>query len=345
MTPRDRHSDAAEKGYFLDALYLATTREAAVFGEATYNITDELAVAVGIRFYDTSFDFEVPRYEGLASRAFGTPRVPPTTQKGSGNLPRYSLKYAVNDAVNLYASAAQGFRLGQVNFGGGAVDPVDGQVLPYGFDSDSLWSYEIGAKMSLFENSMRLDVAFFNIDWTDIQLTRFTATNLNYTSNAGDATSRGAELSLLANPTSNLQVGLSGTYTEATLDSVLPGVRLTPGVTLPGMPKLSVSGHLNWNLDTKLESYIRLTARYVGEVERGLDNDPLQRSDAYTVAGLRAGVYFGSGSEFVFSVENIFNSSAAQTVSNGGSGFDWRAYRLRPTQIGVSYRARFGGER
>lgn len=343
VTPPDRHTAAAEQGYLLDALYIAESRETAIFGEATYFISDKFSVAAGIRFYESTFDFITPKFDGLASRAFGTPLVPPTTQKGSGSLPRLSMTYSLTEDINVYAQAAEGFRLGQVNFGGGAVDPVDGRVLPLGFDSDSLWSYELGVKMSLFDQSMRLDVAVFNIDWTDIQLTRYTATNLNFTDNAGDATSRGIELELLARPTNNVEYGFSATYTDATLDSVLPGVVLTEGVTLPGTPDLSLSSHVELSMDTQLESYIRFDARHVGEMERSLANDPLLRSDAYTVANLRAGIFFGTGNEVVLYMNNIFNASDAVTKQSANPSIAARAYRLKPREIGVSYRVHFGG--
>jgi len=345
-SPADRHNVAEDLGYLLDALYIADTIEKAVYAEATYALTDRLSITGGARWYDTSFDFEVPYFDGIAARLFGTPLVPPSTSDDDGVLPKLAVAFALTDSVNIYAQYSEGFRLGQVNFGGGGVDPLDGQVIPLGFKSDSLTSIELGMKGFFFDNKLKVNVAIFQQDWEDIQLTRFTASGLNFTDNAGDASSDGIEFEIVGLVADAFEVGFNGTFVDATLDSVLAGVSLAPGSTLPGTPEVSYSAYGQWTLDNLPNGrtgYLRLDYRYSEAFFHDLNNTPDERSEDYDVANLRGGIYLSDQFEVVLYVNNLADSDkivaadGGRNLHNTGS----RAYRQRPRTVGISVRGNF----
>lgn len=62
--------------------------------------------------------------------------------------------------------------------------------------SDFVWSYELGAKDSAFNNRMQLAGSIFYAKWTDIQQRTSTKSTcfVDYTSNLGEAVSRGFDL-------------------------------------------------------------------------------------------------------------------------------------------------------
>ena len=65
--------------------------------------------------------------------------------------------------------------------------------VPKGYEPDSVWSYELGAKTRLLNNRLQFNVAVFQIDWSNVQ-TAIAAQGCgqNWTVNGGTARSKGA---------------------------------------------------------------------------------------------------------------------------------------------------------
>src|SRR3546814_11666990 len=84
--------------------------------------------------------------------------------------PKFNLSYKPSEDSLLYIQAAKGFRTGGINPGlppCGATCTVD---VGASFGSDSLWNYEVGTKLQLFDKALALTASAFLIDWKDIQL-------------------------------------------------------------------------------------------------------------------------------------------------------------------------------
>ncbi|MBA4044986.1 MAG: TonB-dependent receptor, partial [Erythrobacter sp.] len=116
----------------------------AIFGEASYQITDALTFTAGGRYYDFE---EVRTITSGGLFANGDTGVVDTTAS-DGFTPRFLLSYEVSPEVTINAQASQGFRLGGVN------DPLNTPLcnaedlaLFGGFqdyDDETLWNYELG---------------------------------------------------------------------------------------------------------------------------------------------------------------------------------------------------------
>jgi outer membrane receptor protein involved in Fe transport len=323
-------------------VYLPHITEKAVFGEVTYEISDQLSITAGGRWFDNTFEFQNPVFEGLLlGGSFPTPLQEETS---SSFTPKVSASYHVTDDVHLYATASEGFRVGQVNFG---ATPSNG--IPPTFGPDSLWNYEAGVKSILLDGQLKLNVAAFYIDWTDIQLRRTTVLPNDIAvvsvDNAGDAVSKGLEVEVTYIPSDRLELGTSFTYNEAKLESVLEGVALTPGSTLPGTPEFSMANYLQYiveDLPEDMSGYIRLSHNYVGEMVSDIDNSPELYSDSYNTFDVRAGLFVGNYEVSLY-VENLANSDAV--TSRYGKDLDswvtFRAYRLKPRTFGLNFRIDF----
>ena len=137
--------------------------------------------------------------------------------------PRFSLSYQYTDKDLLYATAAKGYRPGGSNSPNATANPLcDASFkalgltcVPSTYDSDSLWSYELGAKDSLFNNRLAFQTSVFYIDWTGIQ------TNVNlpscgafYTANRGKAISQGFDFQVQAILVEGLEVSANVGYTN-----------------------------------------------------------------------------------------------------------------------------------
>jgi outer membrane receptor protein involved in Fe transport len=194
--------------------YKTDIKEPAVFGELSYQVTDALKMTGGLRWSQvqtTAGGYE----EGTVTQAPGAPgRIvdPETTTKESSTTPKAQVEYQVNPQDMVYVSASKGFRPG------GLVPSVPAALcageLPNGvsveqtraYNSDSLWSYELGTKTGWFQNRLTFNAAAFYIDWKDIQQNILLGCGFQYRANAGAATSKGGEIEVRARPVDPLEL-------------------------------------------------------------------------------------------------------------------------------------------
>lgn len=193
-----------------------------IFGDFTFDVTDELSVAVGGRYTEDERSSTVIRrnYVGGFSEFFGGSGVPiATTSNFQGSekfddfSPRVSVTYKPVDDHTLYATYAQGFK-------GGSFDPRGQSTLAIDLDGDTIVSpdeikafmlfepeevdsYEIGWKSNLFDSRLQQSVAVFYMDYKDVQIPGSVGVDANndgifesfagVTTNAGAATLWGVE--------------------------------------------------------------------------------------------------------------------------------------------------------
>lgn len=196
------------------------TETYAVFADVTYDITEQLSLALGGRYTWDKRQAEILRqnYLGGGSPVFGGAGVPfgapGTNFEGSEDFekftPRVSLSYQPTPDHNLYASYSQGFK-------GGGFDPrgvginapdlnedgtlQDEEVADFlSFDPETVDSYELGYKGSLMDGALYLALAGFYMDYTDVQIPGSVACNAGgvatfcgVISNAGKAEFKGVE--------------------------------------------------------------------------------------------------------------------------------------------------------
>jgi iron complex outermembrane recepter protein len=132
-------------------------------------------------------------------------------------LPRYTLDYKLNDDVLIYGVAAKGNKPGGVNTGLYSAIYTDAQVAEFvslgaaNFKEEEIWSYEIGAKTTWYDNKLVLNAAAFYIDWTNQQLTQTAPVQATgrrdgilgtvaYNVNAGQSEIKGLEINAIARP-------------------------------------------------------------------------------------------------------------------------------------------------
>ncbi len=191
----------------------------AVFGQADYDLTDDLVLTVGLRYSDDEKDYVAER----PLDPFGGSTLPPTFRNPSdsqvsGNI---SLNYTINNDVSIYGKYARGFRApsiqGRVLFGD-AVTVAD---------SETLDSFEVGVKSQMMDNRLRLNVAVYTLQIHDQQLTAGSGTaNANQLINADKTNGSGIELDADLAATENLSFSLGVSYNKTEIDdpnlSVLP---------------------------------------------------------------------------------------------------------------------------
>ncbi|MGB7409322.1 MAG: TonB-dependent receptor [Pontixanthobacter sp.] len=198
------------------------TKTWSVFGDFTYDISDQFSVSVGGRYTNDKRTSRVLRttFIGGYSDLFAdgaTPIAVTSDFEGSETFkeftPRASISYKPNDNNNFYFTYSRGFKGGGFDprgqtsqapdlDGDGDVD-FDDQFEFLRFDPETVDSYELGWKASLLENRLNLSFALFKGDYTDIQIPGSIGVDANgdgvnetfigITSNAGDADVNGLE--------------------------------------------------------------------------------------------------------------------------------------------------------
>ncbi|MDG5748222.1 TonB-dependent receptor [Qipengyuania sp. XHP0207] len=342
----------------------------AIFGEATYALTDAFDVTVGARYYD----FEESR-RFVSGGLFANGDNVADTTSSDGVSPRVLLSYDVNDTVTLNAQASKGFRLGGVN------DPLnitlcsDEDEALFGsfqsYDDESLWNYEVGAKAQ--GRGFYANVAAFYNDISDLQVTLDAGScSSRIVFNVPDAHSMGAEAEIGFSPSPGLDFVFAGSLIEAEFDSTLPGelavaTGIREGNRLPSVPKLqfSASGSYEFPVAANADAYIAASWSHVGNrftQPADQENNPRTfvaglpfggaPADAsttvdlllpsYNLVNLNAGVDLTSGLSLVVYVNNLLDENALLSFDRERGGRARLGYSVStPRTIGVTVRQSF----
>ena len=234
------------------------TETFAVFGDFSYDLTDQFSVSLGGRYTTDRRQARVIRANLLfgASPELGGDGVQlgARTSDFEGKktfkqfTPRASVRFRPNEDNTFYASYSKGFK-------GGGFDPrgvstqagdqdgdgiVDGDdIFEYFlFDPERVDSYELGYKASLFDRRLRIAVAGFYADYKDVQVPGSVGcivlgvpTFCGVTSNAAKATFKGVEFegtAVLARDFAGAgsRLNLSGTagYLDAQYDEFITAI-------------------------------------------------------------------------------------------------------------------------
>jgi iron complex outermembrane receptor protein len=287
---------------------LRTDIDEAVFGEATYDLTDKLSLTGGLRLFRADnglkgfFGFGAGFSSGTGEAAcFGPPVVSggPCTNldkrtKEDGHTYKLNATYRLTEQKMVYATVSTGYRPGGIN--------RRGTLAPY--QSDYLTNYEIGWKTTWADNTLRWNGAVFYEKWDKFQFSFLGANGLTEIRNAPEAEMKGVETDLNWIPVEGLTLAASGAYTDATLTKKYCSDASDPdcadpaapaGTALPITPKWkgNLTARYEWVAGADLKAHVQGAMVYEGArwadlrtVERGLEG----RLPAYTAFDFAAGV-------------------------------------------------------
>jgi iron complex outermembrane recepter protein len=302
----------------------------AFFGDVSWQLSPHFSVEAGLRHYHYSLSNSDIEYGAFAPNAFlgnGVPYSASFSNEASGTLPSLTLTYNVNPDDMVYAKASKGVRIGGANNPAPAADPgstnnpfpvaiecgLQAKVLltttcnpniflqtPTTFQSDTVWSYELGEKSSFFDHRMLLDLAAYYEIWNDPQLPTNIA-GFYLDANGGTAHIKGLEGQLQALLPLGLDLSLNANYTDAKFVEASTLIGFPAGMQVPDTPKVTASAVLHWkhDLQNKLSLFGLLEENYVGtrtDEPVGLTatvqniNQILVHVPAYSIVNLRFGL-------------------------------------------------------
>jgi iron complex outermembrane receptor protein len=290
-----------------------------VFGEVTYNITDPLAVTLGLRRYHYDAPVSVNQSGALAS-----PVIDSTSEKDQGVTPKASVSYDIDKDFMVFATASKGFRPG----GGTGPVPTSGPLSceaelqteygskgfvagPISFKSDSVWSYELGEKLRAADNRVTINASGYFEKWDGVQQTNaLSPCGYVYTANAGDAHVYGGELEIQAIVVHDLIASFNASYSHAALvSSNLIDAGFNPGTAIQDVPRWTGSASLAYrhSLADALAVTARADSTYVGS--RTDETYSINTLPSYQLTNVRAG-FEGARWSAVLFVNNVADKRA-----------------------------------
>lgn len=196
-----REHDSYNNGGFSDDSTIVT-HAAAIFGEGTYEFTDQFSAIAGVRLSRDSLNAK--------GRDYGAAFVQYGDRSWNSATPRASLQYKFTPDLMTYFTYSQGFKAGVVS-GQLPPPPGPGQSYPQPADPEKISAYEVGMKAT--GDSYTANLAAFYYDYKDLQVEIFnTQTFTTIPENATTAEIYGLDFDSTAKLNDWFQVRLSGTW-------------------------------------------------------------------------------------------------------------------------------------
>ncbi|MEO7787328.1 MAG: TonB-dependent receptor [Sphingomicrobium sp.] len=286
-------------------------RQFAIYGEASFDIIpNALTLTGGLRYYN-----EKASQNGSSATSFGTGArgiynaltgtysasatpplyygisanlntllagVSPTTYHGL--LKKGNLTYKFGNGSLAYITYSDGFRPGGFNRKpcsvGSSTCPTAADFAKLAvYTPDKVKNYEIGAKLSLLDRTLQINLAAYRIDWSNIQMTVFdqNISNQTFTTNLTDARINGVESDITWRATRELTFNGAFSYNDSKLTKYVKKttVLLPLGSPLALSPKFQANLRARYETETAsgLRPFIQGAFHHVGKsVSSDIDN-------------------------------------------------------------------------
>jgi iron complex outermembrane receptor protein len=286
----------------LDVNIPSKLEERAFFGNFTYYITSNFDITVGARVAEIDASVEVVDGPELIINDTPLTKIDDTVDTYS-----FAMRYRPADDLSLYARVASGYRPATANLP--ILDENGNSFVPAIIETDTLWSYEVGAKGSFLDGKVSYDTAVWYLNWKDLQA-RIYVNGVQTGGNAnGDVTAYGFEGAIHYTPVQDFILSASLAYTRSTLDNdETSAFGAVDGENLPLIPKLTAAlrASKTFSLGANAKANIDLGLRYIDEQDTGFEGGIGKDGSAITprivnfdiedrfVADLNIGFEFGN---------------------------------------------------
>lgn len=228
------------------------TKAFAIFGQARINLLSDLTLTLGGRYSNEKKTIdEGLQLDFVTAYRPENPFTPIATQRASTTEsrfdPRVTVDFKPSNTVFLYATYSRGFKSGGFNIGG--IQPA--------FLPEVLEDYEIGTKLDLLDRRLRINLAAFHYDYSNLQVNIVEGVTL-VTRNAASAKVDGIELEATALPTDALRISINASYLNARYTRFLDtnpafpelGQQDLSGNRLNYSPRWKVNGEVGYAFDS-----------------------------------------------------------------------------------------------
>lgn len=329
-----------------------------IFGQATWNLTDQFAVTTGVRWQEEDKSASLEQGVTVPGLSLISASLLPAAIGGDLDRTTHETTWSVtpqyffNDALNVYATAAHGFKSGGFNVGWGRT-PMDQRE----FEDEDIMHYEAGLKSELFDGRMRLALSGFFTEYDNYQDAAFVSQQFTV-GNAQKTELKGGELDgtvLLGNHvTGNFGVSYADltykNYTDGlcypgrTPDNPTTGTCNLDGEHPVNAPEWVTSLGLMYQTDVSWgDAYARVDWSWSDDYNTSFSADPRLVQGSYSWVNLRVGTHWDRY-EIVAWVDNTLDEDVVNfdaQLSLFGSDPSYQTFRQAPRSYGLTVRAEF----
>ena len=260
------------------------TTSFALFGEATYPLTDALELSVGGRYTRDRKSLSRSHFGALGLPPLGTPYDLSTSDTWSQFTPRVILDYQVAERVSVFASFAKGFQAGAYQS-----FPFNPAVANVPFAPTKVENYEVGLRSQWFDGLLTANLTAFRSDYTDLPSTVL-ASQGTFEVLTNDVRLQGLELDMSILPTDNFALFVSAGFTDDKFVRSVVAPSLVPGASenrLKYVADITARVAAEYRFDLAQHGNVRLNANltYNGDYFMSTVNTPFAYQDAYTLLG------------------------------------------------------------
>ena len=346
------------------------SKELAGFGELTYRFSDKFWLTGGMRYGETSaqgfteaggylstaagfgyFDYALLGFRNINFTQ--TPFAAVTGLKAKGSKPSWkaSATFKPSDTLTTYATFSTGFRAPIVNAFANRPPPATSPndiTIPFGATSDSLNSYEVGAKGRWLGGRVSINAAFYLIDWTNIQAqANRVSDSVQFATNIGAAQSKGFEFEVAVIPVTGWSIGFNGAYNDSKITRLSAAEAAISGAVLGhrlSAPRIQGSAYMSYNfkIGSDVDALLAVNAQHIGSYNSSFPNTPgnpnlplatFGKTDAYSNVNLSLGLKKGDISAQLY-VENLFDDHSI-TYIHPEAFLNSRFGTMRPRTFGI----------
>ena len=295
------------------------TTSYAVFGQVTWNITEEFSTTLGLRY---TYEEKDRKGSQISEPNLGEnqPDIPPIvgpdiyydeSRNDDDISPTLIARYFVTPEIMTYASVSRGFKSGGFN----QRRELEGNSGE--FDEETATNYELGWKGSTEDRRLQFNGTFYYVTYDDFQTQSFDGSSIRVT-NAGSMESYGTELELVFIPFANMTASTAIGYNKAEYDdfdngqctvgqefeeyyidggaqSGAPAFADPPctqdlaGESIDNAPEWTVSSFVQYDMDLtdNLVGIARLEHSYIDSFYLDQDLDPNLENDSVNLINLR----------------------------------------------------------
>jgi len=282
-----------------------------IFSHLTYNINDKLSILGGLRF-----DNDKQTYKDSTQ----------TIEYDKNEIsPKVGLTYDLSKDMMSYVTIAKGYRSGGFNI----FAPADYSKT---FDTETLYSYEIGFKGTSLDNRLFFDIAFYYMDINDMQVDEYVEASTVIKTNAAKATSKGIEASLNFRASDNITLFAGASYNDIKFDKYHNGYTDYSGNRTGMAPKYD----FNIGATYRADSGYYASADITGFGKTYLDSANEYTQDAYELVNAKIG-YEQKNYDIYLYAKNLFDEKYDSNGSYSGTYYSYSP----PREIGVQLSYRF----
>lgn len=225
----------------------------ALFGQASYYLTEQLKATLGLRYSEDKKEGETVNRNVVDATTgvtlVGFPQSGKYSETWEEPTGKIGLDYFINEDSMAYISFSKGYKSGGLN-----VNAPDQAV----FAPELIDAWEIGSKNRFFDNRVELNLSAFYYEYTDLQLFSVTE-SAPFIQNAAESTIKGLEIESKVAATEQLAFNFAISYLDSEINDFITKDPADPaprqvledlsGNQLPRAPELEVNLGVSYSWD------------------------------------------------------------------------------------------------